>query len=287
MADIKAFYDEATGTVSYIVSDPQTREAAFIDPVLDFDAASASLATKSVAAMLDYAAGHDLKNTWSLDTHIHADHLSASDYVRRKTGAKIGIGEKVKEIQKVFRRFYNLDSEDVAVVRFDTLFADGDIFTIGSLEVTVMHTAGHTPACISYLIEGAAFVGDTLFMPDFGTARTDFPGGDARDLYRSIRNILQLPETTQIYVGHDYLSEGRPDPAWVSSVAEQAETNIHANRSVDEAKFVQVREARDATLKVPALILPSLQVNIRAGQLPQSEDDGHYYLKVPINKLAW
>lgn len=286
MADIKAFYDLATGTISYIVSDPQTREAAFIDPVLDFDAPSASLATTSVDAMLDYTASHGLKITWSLDTHVHADHLSASDHVRRKTGAKIGIGEKVKEIQKVFRTFYNLDREDMAEARFDVLFADGDTFNIGSLEVNVMHTPGHTPACVTYVIDDAAFVGDTLFMPDFGTARTDFPGGSARDLYRSIRNILHLPETTMIYVGHDYLTDRRPEPAWFASVAEQARANIHANSSVDEASFVEVRENRDATLNAPALILPSLQVNIRAGQLPQSEDDGHFYLKVPVNKLA-
>jgi glyoxylase-like metal-dependent hydrolase (beta-lactamase superfamily II) len=286
MADIKAFYDQPTGTVSYIVSDPATLEAAFIDPLLDFEGSSASLTTTSADAMLTWARDQGLKVVWSLDTHVHADHLSASDYVRGKTGAKIGIGEKVIEIQKVFRTFYNLEEEDLVQARFDVLFGDGDIFRIGSLEVKVMHTPGHTPACVTYVIGDAAFVGDTLFMPDFGTARTDFPGGDASDLYQSIRRILRLPEETQIFVGHDYLSEDRPEPAWVTSVAEQAETNVHANVSVDEASFVDVREARDATLKAPALILPSLQVNIRAGKLPVLEEDGHSYLKIPINKMA-
>lgn len=286
MAEIKAFYDEPTGTVSYIVCDPETKEAAFIDPLLDFDAASATLAMTSVDAMLDYASSHGLSVVWSLDTHVHADHLSASDYVRRKTGARIGIGEKVTQIQRVFRTFYHLDDEEMAEARFDVLFADGDTFKIGTVEVRVIHTPGHTPACITYLIGDAAFVGDTLFMPDFGSARTDFPGGDARDLYQSIRHILSLPDDTRIFVGHDYLSDSRQAPAWVASVAEQAKSNIHANTSIDEARFVDIRTSRDVTLKAPALILPSLQVNIRGGKLPASEDDGHFYLKIPVNKLA-
>ena len=284
--DIKAFYDPATGTVSYIVSDPETLEAAFIDPVLNYEAASATISTASADAMLAFADEQNFKIIWSLETHIHADHISASDYVRGKTGARTGVGEKVTEIQSVFRTFYHLDDIKTDGSQFDTLFADGDTFPIGQLDVRVMHTPGHTPACITYLVEDAAFVGDTLFMPDYGTARTDFPGGDAKTLYSSIRHILDLPEQTNIFVGHDYLSEDRKTPEWVATAAEQKSGNIHINSSVNEQNFVSMRETRDATLKAPALILPSLQVNIRAGQLHPAESDGHHYLKIPLNKLG-
>ena len=287
MAEIKAFYDETTGTVSYIVSDPTTHEAAFIDPILDFDAPAACLQTTSVDAMLTYADEHRLKIVWSLETHIHADHLSASDYVREKTGAKIGIGELVSEIQTGFGKFFNLDAKDIEGGLFDALFTDGDTFQIGELDVRVLHTPGHTPACVTYLVDAsAAFVGDTLFMPDYGSARADFPGGDAKVLYESIRKILSLPSQTQVFVAHDYLSSDRPDPAWVSTVEEQARENIHANRNIDERQFVDLRVNRDAELKAPKLILPSLQVNIRAGQLPIAEADGTHYLKLPINRFG-
>lgn len=284
--NIKAFYDEPTGTVSYIISDPKMATAAFIDPVLNYDAASATISTTSADAMLDFAKQQNFKVLWSLETHIHADHLTASDYIRSKTGAKIGVGEKVTEIQSVFQGFYHLNDLETDGSQFDVLFADGDHFQIGELDVRVMHTPGHTPACVSYLLNGAAFVGDTLFMPDFGTARTDFPGGDAKELYRSIRTILDLDEHTNIYVGHDYLSDNRQKPEWVSTVAQQSSDNIHVNSSIDEQAFIAMRQTRDVALKAPALILPSLQVNIRAGQLNPAESDGHHYLKIPINKLA-
>ncbi len=284
--EIEPFYDQSTGTISYIVSDPATSEAAFIDPVLDYDGASAQLSTRSVDTMMSYAHDKGLTVTWCLETHIHADHLSAADYVREKTAAKIGIGEKVALIQVLFKTFYNLADDEVDITQFDRLFCHEDTFKIGHLVVSVMHTPGHTPACVTYLVGDAAFVGDTIFMPDYGTARTDFPGGDARTLYRSIQSILSLPTQTRIFVGHDYLPEGRQSPAWVSNVDKQKTNNIHVNDTVSEEYFINLRQTRDATLTAPALILPSLQVNIRAGKLFPAESDGHQYLKIPINKLA-
>lgn len=286
MPDIQAFFDPQTATVTYLVSDPATKAAAIIDPVLDFDARVARLSTTSVDAVLNAALEKGLRVIWALDTHAHADHLSAADYVRGKTGAKIGIGARIVDVQRAFRTLFN--AVDVAPngEAFDALFEDGARFAIGGLEARVIHTPGHTPACVTYVIGDAAFVGDTLFMPDYGTARADFPGGDAATLYRSIHRILDLPSNTRMFVGHDYQPPERTTPAWETSVAEQRARNLHVHDGVTEAAFTAMRRARDATLPAPALILPSLQVNIRAGALPPPEGDGHLYLKLPINRLG-
>lgn len=286
MADIQAFFDPQTATVTYLVSDPATKAAAIIDPVLDFEPKAARLTTGSADAVLQTAADRGLTIDWVLDTHAHADHLSAADYVRGKTGAKIGIGSRITEVQKAFRPLFNATEVAPNGDVFDVLFEDGAHFKIGDLDARVMHTPGHTPACVTYVIGDAAFVGDTLFMPDYGTARADFPGGDAATLYRSIHRILELPAATRIFVGHDYLPEGRVTPAWESSVAEQRARNVHVHDGLSEDAFVAMRRARDATLAAPVLILPSLQVNIRAGALPPPEDDGQVYLKLPINRLG-
>jgi glyoxylase-like metal-dependent hydrolase (beta-lactamase superfamily II) len=286
MAEIQAYFDPQTGTVTYLVWDPETLDAAVIDPVLDFDPKAARLTTGSVDAVLADAAAEGLRVVWALDTHAHADHLSAADYVRQRTGAKVGIGARITTVQRTFRTLFNavdvIPNGDV----FDALFEDGETFRIGGLEAKAIHTPGHTPACLTYLIGDAAFVGDTLFMPDYGTARADFPGGDAATLYRSIRRILDLPPETRIFVGHDYLPAGRKTNAWETTVAEQRAANIHVRDGVSELDFVAMREARDRTLAPPALILPSLQVNIRAGALPPPENDGQRYLKLPINRLG-
>lgn len=282
---IHPFFDPATATVTYLVADPRTRRAAVIDPVLDYDPATGSLSTASVDAVLAKAAAEGLTVDWALDTHAHADHLSAADHVRRKTGAKVGIGALITVTQAHFRGLFHADDVTPDGRAFDRLFADGETFRIGELEARVMHTPGHTPACVTFLVGDAAFVGDTVFQPDYGTARADFPGGDATALYRSIRRILALPPETRIFTGHDYLPPDRKTPAWESTVAEQRAANVHIHDGVDEADFVAMRRARDATLKAPALILPSLQVNIRAGALPPPEDDGQRYLKIPVNRL--
>lgn len=280
--DIKAYFDPATFTVTYLVSDPETKQAAIIDPVLDFDPASARLATESADRVLADAADAGLTVQWVLDTHAHADHLSAADHVRRKTGARYGIGARIVEVQRQFKPMFNAADLIPDGHVFDHLFEDDETFRIGNLDVRVIHTPGHTPACVTYLVDDAAFVGDTLFMPDFGTARTDFPGGDAATLYRSMQKILALPPETRIFVGHDYLPEGRDTYQWETTVAEQRAHNIHVHDGVEEADFVKMREARDATLAAPRLILPSLQVNIRAGSLPPEEEDGQVYLKLPV-----
>lgn len=284
--DIQAFFDPQTATVTYLVSDPATKAAAIIDPVLDYEPKAAHLATTSIDAVLKAAADKGLKIEWALDTHAHADHLSAADYVRAKTGAKVGIGARITEVQKAFRSLFHIEETASDGAVFDALFADDDHFALGDLDVHVLHTPGHTPACITYVIGDAAFVGDTVFMPDYGTARADFPGGDASALYRSIQRILDLPAHTRIFTGHDYLPAGRDKPAWESTVAEQRARNVHVHEGVTEDAFVQMRKARDATLEPPVLILPSLQVNIRAGALPPPESDGHRYLKLPINRLG-
>lgn len=286
MPIIRPFSDLATSTVTYLVGDPVTKQAAIIDPVLDFNAAAGGLTTTSVDAVLAAAAAGGFTIAWALDTHAHADHLSAADYLRRRTGAKIGIGAHIKETQAHFRTLFNAGDVTPDGSAFDVLFNDGDAFRIGDIEARVLHTPGHTPACVTYLVGDAAFVGDTVFMPDYGTARTDFPGGSAAALYRSIRRIFDLPPQTRIFTGHDYRPEGRAAPAWESTVAEQRARNVHLHDGVDEAAFVAMRQARDATLKPPALILPALQVNIRAGALPPAEDDGVHYLKTPVNQLG-
>ena len=284
MIDIDAHFDTATNTVTYVVTDVETKVAVIIDPVLDYDPHRAALDTDSVDKILAGVRARGLILAWVLDTHVHADHLSAADYVRNKTGAKVGIGAKFTDVQKLFQPMFNIVDGSADDTVFDTLFEDGQDIPFGSTSIRVMHTPGHTPACLTYLIEDAAFVGDTLFMPDYGTARADFPGGDARTLYRSIQKILNLPEKTRIFVGHDYLPEDRDKPAWETTVAQQAASNIHLRGSSEDA-YVAMRELRDAALGAPRLILPSLQVNIRAGALPPAEGDGHTYLKLPVNRL--
>ena len=283
---VQAFFDPATNTISYLVSDPASGVAAIIDPVLDYDPASACTSTGSADDILAAAAAQSLRVTWVLETHAHADHLSAAHYIREETGAAIGIGGRITEVQKVFGQLFDATdvTDDGAV--FDHLFADGERFAIGGLEAEVIHTPGHTPACVTYHIGDAVFVGDTLFMPDYGTARADFPGGDAATLYRSIQRILALPDETRLYVGHDYLPEtGRTGFVWETTVGEERRANIHVGGGVSEAAFVARRNARDAVLGKPKLILPSLQVNIRAGDLPPPEASGKRFLKLPVNAL--
>lgn len=283
--DIKAFFDPATFTVSYLVTDPVSSKAAIIDPVLDFDPKSGRTDTKSADAILADAKQRDLEIEWILETHAHADHLSAGAYLREKTGAKIAIGEHIKTVQKVFRSIFNAKDINTDGTPFDRLLKDGETFKIGGLTVEVIHTPGHTPACISYKIGNNVFVGDTLFMPDYGTARADFPGGDAKDLYRSIQRILALPEDTVLWMCHDYKAPHRDSFAWKTTVGEERAKNIHVHEGVSEDAFVAMRTARDKTLAMPVLILPSVQVNVRAGRMPPPEDDGNVYLKVPVNRL--
>jgi len=280
--NVQAFFDKATNTVSYLVVDPATATAAIIDPVLDFDPKAARISTTSADALLAAVEQQKLTLAWILETHAHADHLSAADYLRHRTGAKVVIGDHIRAIQRTFDDLFETQTDGRV---FDRLVHEGDEIPLGEQAFRVLHTPGHTPACVTYLIGDAAFVGDTLFMPDYGTARADFPGGDAATLYRSIRRILALPAETRIFVGHDYLPEGRDHFEWESTVAEEAAHNIHLRDGVDEARFVAMREARDATLAAPTLILPSLQVNIRAGALPEPSGKGRVFLKLPVNAL--
>ncbi len=279
---IRAFFDEPTNTVSYLVADPATKKAAAIDPVLDYDHNAGEVDTRSVEAMLEAAeeAGYTIE--WTLETHAHADHLSGSPYIKAKTGARIGIGEHIKDVQRIFRPVFNATDLKPDGGDFDHLFADGERFNIGELEVEVIYTPGHTPADISYKIGDAVFVGDTLFMPDFGTARADFPGGDAHKLYRSIQRLLALPPETRLFMCHDYKAPGRDTYAWETTVGEQRENNVHLKGGVSEDEFVAMRTSRDATLAAPRLLLPSIQVNIRAGRFPPAEDNGVRYLTIPV-----
>jgi|SRR5690242_712009 len=283
--DIQAFFDEATFTVSYLVSDPETREAVVIDPVLDFDPKSGRTSTHSADALLEAARARTLSIRMILETHAHADHLSAAAYLKAKTGAAVAIGENITSVQKVFRPIFHATDIAGDGRPFDRLLRDGEHFTIGKLDVEVLYTPGHTPACISYKVGDNIFVGDTLFMPDYGTARTDFPGGNARDLYRSIRRLLEFPPETTLWMCHDYKAPGRDNYVWKTTVAEQRARNIQIHDGIGEDDFVAMRVARDKTLSMPVLILPSVQVNIRAGQMPPPEDDGKIYLKLPVNAL--
>ena len=282
---VAAFFDPATHTVSYVVSDPVTRRAAIIDPVLDFTPHNARTATHSAEKLLAHLADNGLDLAWILETHAHADHLSAAHYLRERTGAPVVIGAQIVAVQDIFAKLF--EAEDVVPdgSQFDRLVSEGDRLPLSELEIRVLHTPGHTPACVSYLVGEAAFVGDTLFMPDYGTARCDFPGGSAATLYASIRKLLALPPATRIFVGHDYLPAGRSEFVWESTVAQQHRANIHVHDGVSEAEFVTMRQARDATLEAPQLILPSLQVNIRAGQLPPPSAGGHRYLKLPLDAI--
>lgn len=283
-ADVNAFFDRATSTASYLVSDPATKSAAIIDPVLDFEPKAARLSTASADLILAAVAEHGLDLKYVLETHAHADHLSAADYIRRRTGAKIAIGAHIVDVQKTFIPVFEADEVAANGDVFDHLLNEGDQLPLGDMTIDVLHTPGHTPADVTYLIGDAAFVGDTLFMPDYGTARADFPGGDARVLYHSIQKVLALPSRTRLFVGHDYLPAGRDTFKWESTVAEQLECNIHVREGVSEDEFVAMREARDVTLPAPTLILPSLQVNIRGGAMPDASNSGRVFLKIPITR---
>ena len=283
--EVRTFFDHATFTASYVVHDPVTLAAAIIDPVLDFTPRNGRTSTGTADAMLEFVREKGLKLHWLLETHAHADHLSASHYLREATGAPIVIGEHIVAVQKVFAALFEADDVVADGSQFDRLVSNGDELQLGELAIRVLHTPGHTPACATYLIGDAAFVGDTLFMPDYGTARSDFPGGSAADLYRSIRKILNLPAETRMFVGHDYLPAERSEFKWETSVAEQRQANVHIHDGVTEAEFVALRKARDAALESPLLILPSLQVNIRAGAMPPPSAGGHIYLKIPVNAL--
>ena len=281
---VSAFFDPATNTVSYIVADD--KECAIVDPVLDFDAASGRTSTNSVNRILDEVARLERRVAWILETHIHADHLSAAPYLREKTGAKVAIGRAVTQVQQTFGPIFNAGPEFATDgSQFNRLLDDGERFNIGEIEAQAISTPGHTPACMTYVIGDAAFVGDTLFMPDFGTARTDFPGGDAATLYHSIQRIFALPPSTRLFMCHDYKAPGRDEYRWETTVAEERANNIHVGDGVSESDFVELRNARDAGLSMPKLIVPSVQVNMRAGALPPADENGTHYLKVPLNVL--
>ncbi|WP_281973224.1 MBL fold metallo-hydrolase [Ruegeria faecimaris] len=283
---VKAFFDAETFTVSYLVQDPEGDACAIIDSVLDFDHASGRTNTRSADEIIGYVQSNSLRTEWILESHVHADHLSAAPYLQQKLGGKIGIGDQIVAIQETFGKIFNEGTEfQRDGSQFDALFRDGDGFHVGQMRGDVLHTPGHTPACMTYVIGDAAFVGDTLFMPDFGTARCDFPGGSSGDLYNSIQRILSLPDATRIFVGHDYKAPGRDEFAWETTVEEQKALNVHIGQGRSIEEFVEMRDARDATLAMPRLILPSLQVNMRAGQMPPEDENGDVFLKLPVNKL--
>jgi glyoxylase-like metal-dependent hydrolase (beta-lactamase superfamily II) len=284
---VKPFFDEKTWTVSYVIADNATKAAAIVDPVLDFDFKSGRTTTDQADKVLAHIWDHGLEVQWILETHAHADHLSGARYLQEHVGGRIAIGERIKEVQATFKKLYNLERNFLPDgAQFDHLFKDGEVFRIGDVEARALWVPGHTPADMAFVVDDAVFVGDTLFMPDVGTARADFPGGDAHTLYRSMRRILALPPETKIFVCHDYPPHGGREAAWETTVAEQRAKNIHVRDGVSEEEFVKMREARDAMLEVPTLILPAIQVNIRAGQLPPPEDDGVSYLKIPLNALG-
>jgi len=279
---LRSFFDEATHTVSYLIADPASAQAAVIDPVLDYDSRTGRIGHASADRLLQAIEQDGLRLAWILETHAHADHLSAAAYLKQRTGARIGIGERIRDVQRTFAPLFNQPDISGDGREFDHLFADGETFALGGKTIEVLHTPGHTPACVAYRIDDAVFVGDTIFMPDYGTARVDFPGGSAEALYRSIQRLLSLPDATRLFLCHDYKAPGRDHYAWETTVAEQKAHNVHIGGDVDEASFVRMRRERDATLSAPALLLPSLQVNIRAGTLPPAEDNGRRYLKIPI-----
>ena len=285
-AVIRSFFDEDTFTVTHVISDPATAKAAIIDSVLDFDPASGRTSFASADKVIAYVESEGLEVEWLLETHAHADHLSAAPYLQEKLGGTLAIGRHILTVQEVFGKIFN---EGTRFARdgsqFDRLFDDGDRFRVGSIEAIALHVPGHTPADMTYVIGAAAFIGDTLFMPDYGTARADFPGGDARTLYRSIRRLLSLPDQTSLHLCHDYKAPGRDTYAWVTTVGEEREHNVHIRTGVSEDQFVAMREARDATLGMPRLILPSIQINMRGGRLPEPEDNGTSYLKLPVDRL--
>ncbi len=284
--EVKAFFDDATNTVSFVIKDPNSASVAIVDSVLDFNFSNGRTDTTSADEVIAYVQANGLKVEWILESHVHADHLSAAPYIQEQVGGKVGIGANITIVQDVFGKVFNEGSEfQRDGSQFDKLFVDGDTINIGTMKVDVMHTPGHTPACMTYVVGDAAFVGDTMFMPDFGTARCDFPGGSAEDLYASIQKILTLPDDTRIFVGHDYKAPGRDEFAWETTVAEQKALNVHVGAGKPEEEFVKMRSDRDAQLAMPKLIVPSIQINMRAGQMPEPEENGEVYLKVPINVL--
>ncbi len=284
--EIKAFFDEATNTVSYVVKDPEGASCAVIDSVLDYDQAAGRTSTDSADQIIQFIQDNELKLAWILESHVHADHLSAAPYLQEQLGGKIGIGDQITVIQDTFGKIFNEGTQfQRDGSQFDALFSEGDSVHVGQLRVDVLHTPGHTPACLTYVIGDAAFVGDTLFMPDFGTARCDFPGGSAEDLYQSIQKILSLPDETRIFVGHDYKAPGRDEFAWETTVGEQKALNVHIGEGRPMEDFVSMRTERDAKLGMPRLILPSLQTNMRAGHMPEPDESGKRFFKVPINEL--
>ena len=279
---IRAFFDEPTKTVTYLVWDPATRRGVVIDPVLDFDPASGEVDTESVEEVLRAAASEEVRIDWVLETHVHADHLSGAPLIKARTGARIGIGEHVKDVQNIFRPLFDATDVKPDGGDFDGLFADGEVIRVGGMEIEVLYTPGHTPADVSYRIGDAVFVGDTLFMPDYGTARADFPGGDARQLYNSIHKLLSLPPETRLFMCHDYKAPGRAEYAWETTVREQRETNLHVRDGVTEDEFVAMRTERDSGLPAPRLLLPSIQVNIRGGRFPPTTANGVRYMLIPV-----
>lgn len=283
---VTAFFDNATNTISYVVQDPAGKAAAIIDSVLDFDYSSGRTDTASADEIIAYVQKEGLEVQWLLETHVHADHLSAAPYLQEKLGGKIGIGDQIKIVQDTFGKVFNEGTEfQRDGSQFDKLFVEGDSIHIGQMRLDVLHTPGHTPACLTYVVGDAAFVGDTLFMPDLGTARCDFPGGSSEVLFQSIQKILTLPDETRIFVGHDYKAPGREDYAWETTVGEQKAKNVHIGDGTAQDDFVKMRDERDAQLAMPKLIIPSLQVNMRAGQMPEPDEQGDVFLKVPVNKL--
>jgi glyoxylase-like metal-dependent hydrolase (beta-lactamase superfamily II) len=284
--DVTAFFDEPTNTASYVVRDQASRSCAIVDSVLDYDAAAGRTATDAADAIVAFVRKSDLWVEWILETHVHADHLSAAPYLKENLGGALGIGENIRLVQAIFGKVFNAGTafqRDGS--QFDHLFADGESFSIDGLKGVALHTPGHTPACMTYVVGDVAFVGDTLFMPDYGTARADFPGGDARTLYRSTRRVLSLTPETRLFLCHDYKAPGRSDYRWETTVAAERQQNVHVHDGVTEDAFVAMRTARDAQLGMPKLILPSVQVNMRGGNLPPPEDDGERYLKIPLNRL--
>lgn len=284
--DVKAFFDEATFTISYVVTDPETKACAVIDSLLDFDQASGRTNTKSADELIAWVKAEGLTCEWIIDTHVHADHLTAAPYIKSQLGGVTAIGDQISVVQKVFKAIFNEGQKfHTDGSQFDHLFADGETYKVGNIEAKAIHTPGHTPACMSHLIGDALFVGDTIFMPDFGTARCDFPGGDAGTLYESVQKLFALPDETRMFLCHDYKAPGRDFYHWESTVGEEKAKNIHVREGTSKEEFIKMRTERDATLAMPKLILPSVQINMRAGNLPEPEDNGQRYMKLPINAL--
>ena len=284
--EVSGFFDDATNTITYVVKDPTSTSCAIVDSVMDIDYAAGRITYENSDAVIDFVRKNGLTVEWLIETHVHADHLSGAPYLQKHLGGKIGIGRNIVIVQDTFGKVFNEGTEfQRDGSQFDALFDDGDTYKVGNMTCTALHTPGHTPACMTHVMGDAAFVGDTLFMPDFGTARCDFPGGSSEALYESIQKILSLPDETRIFVGHDYLPSGRDEYVWETTVAEQKAKNVHVGGNASKEKFVEMRDARDATLDMPRLIVPSLQVNMRAGNLPPKDDKGDVFLKVPVNKL--